>query len=251
MFDLIVGRERHLPSHATLPIVASTFTQVTAIGLLVILPTLYVTDRLPEVPTMMAFVAAAPAPPPPPPPPPVQAAPSKPKPTPKADAPVVRDTFVAPREEPEQLAALPNDEGFEFGEPGGVEGGIPGGVVGGVVGGLPAAPPPPPPPPPPTPRGPVRIGGQITQPALIKRVEPEYPSLAVKAHIQGVVILEATVSEDGDVTDVRLLRSANPLLDREAIIAVRQWRYSPVVLNGIRVPFILTVTLSFSLEVTK
>ena len=92
---------------------------------------------------------------------------------------------------------------------------------------------------------------QITQPALIKRVEPEYPPLAVKAHIQGVVILEATVGEDGNVVDVKLLRPANPLLDREAAIAVRQWRYTPVVLNGTRVPFILTVTLSFSLEVTK
>jgi protein TonB len=249
MFDLIAGGERHLPSHATLPIVASTLGQVIVVGLVVILPTLYVTDSLPEVPTMMAFVAAPPAPPPPP-PPPVQPAASKPKPkpTPKAEAPVVRETVPAPLEEPKQIAALPDDEGIDFGEPGGVEGGIPGGVVGGVVGGLPEAPPPPPPPPPPAPRTPVRIGGQITQPALIKRVEPEYPALAVKARIQGVVILEATVNEEGNVTDVKLLRSANPLLDREAIIALRQWRYSPVVLNGVRVPFILTVTLSFSLQ---
>lgn len=86
---------------------------------------------------------------------------------------------------------------------------------------------------------------------MIKRVEPEYPALAVKARIQGIVILEATVNEDGDVTDVRLLRSANPLLDKEAIAAVRQWRYSPVVLNGVRVPFILSVSLSFGLEPLK
>jgi protein TonB len=158
---------------------------------------------------------------------------------------------VAPLEEPQQIAPLADDEGIDFGESGGVEGGIPGGIVGGVVGGLPEAPPPPPPPPVSAPRVPVRIGGQITQPALLKRVEPEYPPLAVKAHIQGVVILEATVGEDGNVTDVKLLRSANPLLDREAAIAVKQWRYTPVVLNGTRVPFILTVTLSFSLEVTK
>ena len=250
MFDLIVGRERHLPSHATLPIVASTFAQICFVGFVVILPTLYVTDQLPEVPTMMAFVAAPPTPPPPPPPPPPAAA-SKPKPARKADVPADQARFVAPLEEPQQIAPLADDEGVDFGESGGVEGGIPGGIVGGVVGGLPEAPPPPPPPPPPAPRVPVRIGGQITQPALIKRVEPEYPPLAVKARIQGVVILEATVGEDGNVVDVKLLRSANPLLDREAAIAVRQWRYTPVVLNGTRVPFILTVTLSFSLEVTK
>jgi TonB family protein len=73
----------------------------------------------------------------------------------------------------------------------------------------------------------------------------------VKAHIQGVVIMEAVVGEDGAVREVRVLRAANPLLDREAELAVQQWRYSPLVLNGIRVPFILTVTLSFHLELPK
>jgi protein TonB len=247
MFDLITGRERHLPRHATLPIVASTFAQTIVIGLVVVLPMLFLTDRLPEVPTMMAFVAEPPAPPPPPPPAPAAA--TKPKPAPKPEAPKAAE-FIAPLEEPEEIAVLPDDEGSDVGVPGGVEGGIPGGVVGGIVGGLPEAPPPPPPSAP-APRAPVRIGGQITQPKLIRRVEPEYPALAVKAHIQGVVILEATVGEDGDVTEVRLLRSANPMLDREAVIAVKQWQYSPVVLNGIRVPFILTVTLSFYLEAPK
>ena len=65
------------------------------------------------------------------------------------------------------------------------------------------------------------------------------------------MILGQQIGEDGDVMEVRLLRSANPLLDRKAERAVRQWRYSPVVLNGIRVPFILTVTLSFFLEAPK
>jgi protein TonB len=247
MFDLISGREKHLPSHPTAPILLSTFAQAMVIAVIALIPILFVSERLPEVPTMMAFVAVPPAPPPPP-PPPVAA---KPKQTPpKAEAARASDQFIAPLEEPARIEALPDDEGVDFGVPGGVEGGIPGGVVGGVVGGLPEAPPPPPPPPPAS-KAPIRIGGQITQPRLVRRVEPEYPQLAVHAHIQGVVILEATVGEDGDVMEVRLLRSANPLLDREAEKAVRQWRYSPIVLNGIRVPFILTVTLSFSLEAPK
>jgi protein TonB len=245
MFDLIEGRAKHLPSHATLPILASTVAQIVVVGVLLLVPMLYVTDRLPEVPTMMAFVAAPPEPPPPPPPPAPPAA-KRPKPAPKVDAPVDRPQFAAPIEEPSEISAVPSDDEGDIGVPGGVEGGIPGGVVGGVVGGLPE--PPPPPAPPPAPRVPVRVGGQITQPQLVKRVEPEYPALAVKAHIQGIVILEATVNEEGEVTDVRLLRSANPLLDREAMAAVRQWRYSPVVLNGIRVPFILSVSLSFYLQ---
>ena len=83
MFDLIAGREKHLPSHATVPLLLSTLAQGTVIALVALLPLLYVTDRLPEVPTMMAFVAALPAPPPPPPPP--VAAKAKPEP-PKTDA---------------------------------------------------------------------------------------------------------------------------------------------------------------------
>ena len=247
MFDLIAGREKHLPSHATVPLLLSTSAQAAVIALIFVLPLLFMTERLPEVPTMMAFVADMPAPPPPPPPPPPAAV--KPKQaTPKPEAAVQQNQFIAPIEEPAEIAAVPDDEGSDAGVPGGVEGGIPGGVPSGVVGGLPEAPPPPPPAPTPTPRTPVRIGGQIKQPQLLKRVEPEYPPLAVKAHIQGIVILEATVSEDGAVAEVRLLRSANPLLDREAEIALRQWRYSPLDLNGTHVPFVLTVTLSFFLE---
>ena len=131
---------------------------------------------------------------------------------------------------------------------GGVEGGVPGGIAAGIVGGIPedAPPPPPPPPPPAPPRGPVRIGGQIQQPTLIKRVEAVYPDLAMKANIQGTVILEAIVDEKGEVQNVKVLRSI-PLLDRAAITAVQQWRYSPVILNGQPVPFILTVVMSFSI----
>ena len=82
----------------------------------------------------------------------------------------------------------------------------------------------------------------------MRRVEPNYPPLLANARIHGVVILEAIISEEGAVTDVKVLRSVHPLLDREAVLAVRQWRYSPLLLNGIRVPFILTVTLSFTLQ---
>ncbi|MNC84750.1 transport protein TonB [compost metagenome] len=131
--------------------------------------------------------------------------------------------------------------------PGGIPGGIPGGVVGGVVGGIGDAPVPPPPPPPPAPRAPIRTGGQIQAPALIKRVPPVYPPIAVNAQVQGVVILEATVGRDGRVESVDVLRSL-PLLDRAAIDAVRQWEYAPLLLNGQAERFILTVTVSFSLS---
>ena len=81
----------------------------------------------------------------------------------------------------------------------------------------------------------------------MERVEPEYPPLAVQAQIQGVVILEAVVDRQGPVEDVRVLRSI-PLLDGAAVTAVRQWRYSPLLLNGKPERFVLTVTVSFSLS---
>ena len=84
-------------------------------------------------------------------------------------------------------------------------------------------------------------------PALIHRVEPDYPRVAVSAKVTGTVILEATVNESGAVTNLTILRSI-PLLDNAALRAVRQWRYQPLVLNGVPEPFILTVTVTFSLR---
>ena len=63
MFDLITGEAKHLPSHPALPLVISTTLQAMVIGSIVAVPLLFLADRLPEVPTMMAFVAEVPAPP--------------------------------------------------------------------------------------------------------------------------------------------------------------------------------------------
>ena len=246
MFDLVTGNIRHIPQHAALPIAMSTAAQALTLTALLAIPVLFVTDQMPEIPTMMAFVASLPPPAPPPPPP----APGAAKPTP-AQARSVPTTSVlaAPVEAPDTIEPEPRgEEGFELGVPGGIEGGIPGGVVGGVVGGLPEAAPPPPPPPQ---RGPVRIGGQIEAPALLHRVEPLYPLFAVHARLEGIVILEAIVDRDGTVADVKVLRTAGAVLDREALAAVRQWRYSPLILNGTAERFMLTVTLSFHLEDVK
>ena len=242
MFDLITGQTRHIPSKPGVPILISMSAQLALVGAIVV-PVLFFAGALPEVPTMMAFVAEASAPPPPPPPPPPPAAkspgpaPAKPAPSPGA-APVEPPSTIQPER--------PNDEG-DIGVPGGVEGGIPGGVLGGVVGGLPGDIPPPPPPAPPPPRAPVRVGGQIQAPALVSKVDPIYPEVAVSARIRGVVILEANVDRDGRVVDVKVLRTASRLLDHAAITAVRQWQYRPLVLNGSPEPFVLTVVLTFNL----
>jgi protein TonB len=248
MFDLITGRAQHIPSTPTLPILASVAAQAIVVSGVLAASALWMAGTLPEIPTMMAFVAAPPPPPPPPPP-----APAIRKARPVAERATPTTGLAAPIEVPTRIEPEPASEGFDEGVPGGVEGGIPGGVLGGIVGGLPDAPPPPPPPPPaPTPRGPVRVGGNISTPALVHRVEPAYPAIAVSARVQGVTILEAVVDEEGRVVDVRVLRSAGKLvgqmLDREAVAAVRQWRYAPLMLNGIPSRFVLTVTLAFQIQ---
>lgn len=247
MFELFSGDRRRAPHRSSIPVLISTTAHVIALGVMLAIPILYVSEDLPEIPDMLTFVVSA-APPPPPPPPPPPAAPAATPSKPKATTPVPPTSpRAAPVEAPPEIAEeihvdITNEEGVLDG----VEGGIPGGVIGGFIADLPQ-PPPPPPPPAPVARDPVRVGGDLKAPALLERVEPEYPPLAIRAKVQGVVILEALVDRDGRVESVRVLRSI-PLLDNAAIAAVRQWRYSPLLLNGQPERFVLTVTLSFSLS---
>jgi len=241
MFDLVTGEARHIPNHNAVPLVISSIAEAIALALVIAVPMLFVAESIPEVPSIIAFVAAAPPPPPPPPPPVARTATAAQKAV-AATGPTI--PIEAPADiRPEAPGPLVVDEGI----PGGVEGGIPGGVVGGVLGSMIEVPPPPPPVPASAPPRPVRIAGELKTPSLLKRVEPEYPRLAIAANVTGVVILEATVDERGEVSDVRVLRSVHPLVDAEAVKALRQWRYSPLTLNGHLSPFVLTVTLSFSL----
>lgn len=105
----------------------------------------------------------------------------------------------------------------------------------------------PPPPPPPPSQGPIRVGGNIKPPQKITDIAPVYPALAKIAHVDGVVVLEAVIGEDGTVRDVRVLRSIQ-LLDEAAMEAVRQWRFTPTLLNGEPVPVVMTVTVAFKLR---
>jgi TonB family protein len=93
---------------------------------------------------------------------------------------------------------------------------------------------------------PVRVGGSIKAPTQISKVQPVYPAIAQSARVSGVVILEAVIGADGRVTNASVLRSI-PLLDQAAVDAVRQWVYTPTLLNGVPVPVIMTVTVSFTL----
>lgn len=92
------------------------------------------------------------------------------------------------------------------------------------------------------------VGGDVKAPILTFRTEPDYPESLRRAHVEGLVILEAVITADGAVEELRVLRSANPLLDRAVLDAVRQWRYKPATLNGRAVSVYLTVTVTFGLK---
>lgn len=91
----------------------------------------------------------------------------------------------------------------------------------------------------------VRVGGRIKAPTKIKDVKPIYPAMAQSARVAGVVTIEATIGPEGKVIDAKVVRSI-PMLDQAALDAVRQWEYTPTLLNGEPVPVLVTVTINFT-----
>jgi len=87
-----------------------------------------------------------------------------------------------------------------------------------------------------------------------KDVVPEYPVEAAKNGIEGLVTLEATISENGDVTGVKIVPSSTPqpLLEKSAVNAVKQWKYEPFRNNaGKAIPVIFTVNVNYKLTDKK
>ena len=113
----------------------------------------------------------------------------------------------------------------------------------------------PPPPPPPSPSYlspvdgvmPVRVGGDVRTPIKIKDVRPVYPPEAQAARMGGMVIIEAVIDATGVVRHARVLRSL-PILDDAALDAVRQWQFTPTVIEGVPRPVVMTVTVNFTLQ---
>jgi protein TonB len=96
---------------------------------------------------------------------------------------------------------------------------------------------------------PLRIGGNVKEPKKIKNVPPVYPVAAQEARVQGIVIIEAEIDQDGRVANARVIRPV-PMLDDAALDAVLQWEFMPTLLDGQPVPVIMTVTVNFTLQET-
>jgi TonB family protein len=92
---------------------------------------------------------------------------------------------------------------------------------------------------------PLRVGGDIAEPKKIVDVKPVYPQLAQDAKISGVVIMEVVIDTTGGIRDAKVLRSV-PMLDQAALDAVKQWRFTPTLLNGAPQEVIMTVTMNFT-----
>ena len=98
-------------------------------------------------------------------------------------------------------------------------------------------------------RTPIRVGGNIMESKLIYKVDPIYPEQAKSIGLQGIVKLTTTVNEEGFVYELEV-ESGHPILVEAAIEAVKQWRYSPTLLNGEPVPTKATVTCIFGMKDT-
>ncbi|MBM3812818.1 MAG: energy transducer TonB [Acidimicrobiia bacterium] len=92
-----------------------------------------------------------------------------------------------------------------------------------------------------------RIGGGVSAPTLVYKVEPEYSEEARKAKFQGTVVLSVVVDEKGNPRDLRVIRALGLGLDEKAIEAVQKWRFKPGFLQGKPVAVAATVEVNFRL----
>jgi TonB family protein len=92
-----------------------------------------------------------------------------------------------------------------------------------------------------------RVGGTIKEPRKVQDQAPAYPDQARSKRIQGTVVLEAILDVDGHVDHVKIMKGVVKMLDEAAIGAVRNWVYTPTLVDGIPVPVIMTVTVTFRL----
>lgn len=255
MFDdvLIESAGRDKKKGTWLTALVSAIVHLAIIGAIVAAG--YYVKKNPEVieKPINAFVVQNSAPPPPPPPPPASSsAPAHH--VVHVETPHTQPTFHQPTEIPRDVPQVDvpetstanTDGGVVGGQVGGVVGGVIGGQIGGVIGGqiggqlggqLGG-----------TGDHPVHVGGDVKAPIAISRVEPLYTEIARKARIQGIVIVEAVIDRDGNVTEARVLKPLPMGLGDAALEAVKKWKFKPGTLNGQPVPVYYNLTVNFQLN---
>lgn len=100
------------------------------------------------------------------------------------------------------------------------------------------------------PTGPVRISEGVAEGQLIAPIRPVYPTIAIQMRLQGTVVVEATISAEGRIENLRVV-SGSPILANAAVQAIRAARYRPYLLNGSPVEVETTITVVFHLDGTS
>lgn len=224
-------------SHRGWTTLLSFVLQALMVGCLLLLPLLY-TQGLPRLTLLAPLLVPPPAPPPAPP----HANSSSP---PQSN--MIGSRLLIPAEVPQNVHLLtettppppmvdPNGFGVSH-RVGSARGTVPDSIPGSdlVL---------PPPPPPAVHHPPV---SRMMEGNLILRVQPDYPTIARQARVQGQVVLRAMISREGTIENLQVL-SGHPMLVRAAVDAVRQWRYRPYVLNGEPVEVETEVKVNFILS---
>ncbi len=218
----------------------SVVIQFFLVGILILIPLIY-TEALPTA-QLTSFLVAPP--PPPPPPPPAAAVITAVK---VIQTDIIDGQLRTPTKIPEKVQMITEDEpppsvsagGVVGGVPGGVPGGSMGGVLGGIIGSGPVA----------VPKvavSRVRVSQGVVSGLAISQPKPLYPQMARMARVQGAVILQAVISRNGAIENLRVV-SGHPMLQQSALDAVRQWRYRPYLLNGEPVEVETQITVNFNL----
>jgi protein TonB len=244
--DSLLHAEKSERNRRKFATVFSLMIQGLLLGVLLILPLMF-TQALPQQ-QLLTFLVAPPPPPPPPPP----AAQAVAKLVRRTQSEMLGGGLRAPSRIPAKIQMIheveappPSPSGVVGGVPGGVPGGQLGGVIGGIIGQTSSLSAVPRPPVSTQPKR-IRISQGVTQGSLIHKIEPGYPTLAMRARISGLVVLHAIISKEGEIKELSLV-SGHPLLAPAAIEAVRQWRYRPFLLNGEPIEVETTITVTFQL----
>lgn len=244
MFEAIVEHTDRRGRRIRRLLIAFLGVHGVGIGIAILLDQLRVSAvREPAVAITFVDFAQASPPPPPPPPPKKRSTPKKVETKPTENKP---KEFVAPKEIPqaEPPPEKEDDSGSDDGVVGGVEGGVVGGVVGGAVGNAPA------PPPPPKPAAPPPPVQQDQSTFLQRRVQGQdvpYPPAMERRQIEGVVEAKITVSADGRVTDIVILK-ATPGFEAAVRQVVMGWKFRPFLVNGQPAPTSGVVRFKFGLQ---
>jgi protein TonB len=210
---------------------ASFLFQLGLMVVLVLMPLLF-TQALPKTQFMTSLVA---------PPPPAHVAAAAPRATTQIQSILVYEQLRRPSRIPDHVPMIEDVLApAAMGVTGDAPGGMRQGVFNSILNSSPAAIP--------NVVAPHRVivSQGVIQGMLLHRVQPAYPPLARQARIQGQVTLQAEISRDGSITNLRLM-TGHPMLAPSAIEAVKQWKYKPYILNGEPVEVETTITVNFTL----